>query len=87
MHYGINTKRNSSYVVVYRYTDDQRNIKQKWESCENFKMAKARKAEIENEIESGTFVIPNVQTVSNFLETFIELYGIKEWSLSIYNRN
>lgn len=80
-------KRNNKYVVVYRYIDDQGNTKQKWESCENYKMAKARKAEIENDLESGTFVVPNVQTISSFLETFVELYGIKEWSLSTYNRN
>lgn len=80
-------KRNNKYVVIYWYTDDKGTKKQKWESYETCKAAKARKAEIENEIDHGTFVVPNVQTISEFMETFVELYGLKEWSISTYGRN
>ncbi|WP_416325867.1 site-specific integrase [[Eubacterium] hominis] len=80
-------KRKNSFVVIYRYTNDNGESKQKWEAFDTLKKARARKAEIENKIEIGTFIAPSVQNVREFLESFIELYGLKEWSLSTYARN
>lgn len=80
-------KRKNSFVVIYRYTNDNGESKQKWEAFDTLKKARARKAEIENKIEKGTFIVPSVQNVREFLESFIELYGLKEWSLSTYTRN
>jgi len=37
--------------------------KQLWESFPNKKAALARKAEVENEINDGTFIPPNKQTI------------------------
>lgn len=80
-------KRKNSYVVVYRYTDDNGNSKQKWEAFDTMKKARARKAEVENKIDVGTFIAPSVQNVKEFLETYVELYGVKEWSMSSYTHN
>jgi integrase len=77
-------KRSKSYSVVYSYEDENGQKKQKWESCKTLKEAQKRKAEIEAEMLSGTFLKPNDQTVEEFLAEFVSMYGEKKWSLSMY---
>ena len=42
-------KRKKAYSVVYSYTDERGETKQKWETCHSHKEALKRKAEIENQ--------------------------------------
>lgn len=46
-----------------------------------------RKAQVENEMNNGTFIPPSSVTVRDFLADFVELYGSKRWGLSAYSGN
>ena len=48
-------------------------------------MAVKRKAEVESQIENGTYSPPAMQTVSEFLKEFVEVYGANKWSMSTYS--
>lgn len=48
------------------------------------KEAQKVKAVIEHSITVGTFVAPTQQTVAEFLEDFVTLYGEKQWGVSMY---
>lgn len=63
-------KRKKSYSVVYNYTDENGETKQKWETWHTHKEALRRKAEVENQQNNGTFIPPNCQKVSEFLYDF-----------------
>ena len=39
------------------------------------KKADARRIEVEKEMKDGTFVVPDITTVSSLMEDFVELYG------------
>lgn len=80
-------KRNNKYKVVYYYTTESGEQKQKWETFSNHKDALKRKAEIETASLTGTLIAPTKETVSSFLEQFVSLYGEKKWSVSIYDSN
>lgn len=80
-------KRKKAYSVVYSYTDEKGETKQKWETWHTHQEALKRKAEIENQQFTGVFIPPNNQTVSEFLHDFVVLYGEKKWSLSTYDGN
>lgn len=78
------TKRGSKYAVVYTYTNEHGEKKQKWETCETQREAKKRKAEIEFQQSNDTFIPPTVKTVSDLLYEFVEIYGVNKWALSTY---
>lgn len=80
-------KRNNKYKVVYYYTTEDGEQKQKWETFSNHKDALKRKAEIETASLTGTLIAPTKETVSSFMEQFVSLYGEKKWSVSIYDSN
>jgi len=80
-------KRKKSYSVVYNYTDEQGNIKQKWETWHTHKESLKRKAEIESQQTTGTFISPTNQTVEDFMYDFVSLYGEKKWGVSAYDGN
>ena len=77
-------KRKSGYSVVYRYTDDEGKTHQKWESFPTNAEAKKRKAQIELEQFSGTFVVPTCNTVHDLLEVYVSIYGVNNWAMSTY---
>ena len=54
-------KRKKAYSVVYNYIDENGETKQKWETWHTHKEALKRKAEVENQINTGTFLPPNNQ--------------------------
>ena len=81
------TKRNGRYCVVYYFKDAKGNKKQKWETFETISEAKKRKAVVEAESSKGSFIAPNTDTVEAFLDTFVELYGYQNWSVSTLTRN
>lgn len=78
-------KRKKAYSVVYNYIDEDGETKQKWETWHTHKEALKRKAEVENQINTGTFLPPNNQTVSVFLYDFVSTYGEKKWGVSMYD--
>ena len=78
-------KRKKSYSVVYNYIDENGETKQKWETCHSHKDALKRKAEVENQQNTGTFIPPTKQKVSEFLHDFVTIYGEKKWGVSMYD--
>ena len=78
-------KRKKSYSVVYNYTDENGEIRQKWETWHTRKEALKRKAEVENKQNEGVFVSPNEQTVKDFLYDFVCTYGERKWGVSMYD--
>lgn len=78
-------KRKKAYSLVYNYTDENGETKQKWETWHTHKDALKRKAEVENELIQGTFIPPNKQTVEEFMYDFVSLYGEKKWGVSMYD--
>lgn len=78
------TKRGKSYAVNYYYVNSNGNKKQKWESFKTHKEALKRKAEVENQLNTGSFVVPNNQTVREFMKDYVRFYSEKKWSLSMY---
>lgn len=67
-------KRKKAYSVVYSYTTETGETKQKWETWHTHKEALKRKAEIENQQLNGSFVIPNSQKICDFMYEFVSLY-------------
>ena len=78
-------KRKKSYSVVYNYTDENGDIRQKWETWHTRKEALKRKAEVENKQNEGVFVSPNTQTIKDFLYHFVCTYGERKWGVSMYD--
>ena len=78
-------KRKKSYSVVYNYTDENGEIRQKWETWHTRKEALKRKAEVENKQNEGVFISPNEQTVKDFLYDFVCTYGERKWGVSMYD--
>ena len=78
-------KRKKAYSVVYNYVDENGNTKQKWETWHTHKEALKRKAEVENQQNTGTFLPPSKQTVREFLYDFVSTYGEKKWGVSMYD--
>lgn len=78
------TKRGKSYCVVYTYVNEFGETKQKWESFKTNKEAKKRKQTVEYEQMTGAFVAPREQTVEEFMDDFVRLYGEQRWSLGMY---
>ena len=80
-------KRKKAYSVVYNYTDEKGETKQKWETCHSHKDALKRKAEVENQQFNGTFLAPRKTTVAEFLNDFVHTYGVNKWGVSMYDSN
>lgn len=78
------TKRKNKYYVVYTYIDSNGNKKQKWETFDNNAEAKKRKIEVEYQLQSGEFVIPNASTLKELIDEYVSVYGKNKWSLSTY---
>ena len=80
-------KRKKNYSIVYTYVDENGETKQKWETRTSYQEALKRKAEIENQQHTGTFLPPSNQTITEFLYDFVSLYGEKKWGVSMYCGN
>jgi hypothetical protein len=70
---------------LLEYTDENGETKQKWETRTSYQDALKRKAEVENQQHTGTFLPPSNQTISEFLLDFVSLYGEKRWGVSMYD--
>lgn len=80
-------RRKSKYSVVYYYIDEKGEKHQKWETCQDHADAKRRKAEIEHQQNTGTFIPPQELTIREFLRDFVKIYGTEHWALSTYESN
>ena len=80
-------KRNNHYCVVYLYTDQNGQKKQKWETYKTMPEAKARQKEIEYKAETGGLVITPCKTLEELLKEYVALYGKNKWAISTYSRN
>lgn len=78
-------KRKKNYSIVYNYVDENGETKQKWETRTSYQDALKRKAEVESQQYTGTFLPPSNQTISEFLLDFVSLYGEKKWGVSMYD--
>lgn len=77
-------KRKSKYSVVYTCTDESGVKRQKWETFSTHAEAKKRKAQIEFEQSTGTFIVPTAKTVKDLLDDYVSIYGVNTWALSTY---
>ena len=77
-------KRKNRYAVVYTVKDEKGNTRQKWETYDTNSAARKRKAQIEFEQMSGTFVVPSAKTVADLLEEYTSVYGVSTWAMSTY---
>jgi len=80
-------KRNNRYCVVYLYTDQNGQRKQKWETYKTMPEAKARQKEIEYKAETGGLVITPCKTLEELLKEYVALYGKNKWAMATYARN
>lgn len=81
-------KRKKNYSVVYNYVDENGETKQKWETWHTHKEALKRKAEIENQQHTGTFLPPSNQTITEFLYDFVYTGEVKpEPSIYCFNNS
>ena len=78
-------KRKKNYSVVYNYVDENGETKQKWETWHTHKEALKRKAEIESQKSSNSFLPSTNQNIAEFLSDFVSLYGEKRWGVSMYD--
>ncbi len=80
-------KRRNKYSVVYRCPDENGLEKQKWETFSTNAEAKKRKAQIEYQLSTNTFITPTCKTVRELLYDYVTIYGVNKWALSTYNGN
>ena len=78
-------KRKKNYSIVYNYTDENGETRQKWETRTSYQDALKRKAEVENQQFTRTFLPPTDQTIAEFLLDFVSLYGEKRWGVCMYD--
>lgn len=77
-------KRKSKYSVVYTCADEDGVKRQKWETFSSHAEAKKRKAQIEFQQSTGTFIVPTSKTVKELLDDYVSIYGVNTWSMSTY---
>ena len=77
-------KRKKKYSVVYTYTDENGNKRQKWETFETNAEAKKRKLQVEYEQESGTFIPPSAKTVNDLLDEYMSIYALTSEAFSAF---
>ena len=81
----IKKRGKNTFSVVYYYTDENGERKQKWETYHSHREATKRRSEIENQQNVGSFIPPSRQTVRDFLHDFVETYGAQHWGVSMYD--
>ena len=80
-------QRGNRYCVVYQYTNENGERKQKWETYKTASEAKRRKKEIEYKEEIGTFTVPKCKSLDDLLKEYVALYGKATWAMSTYSSN
>ena len=80
-------QRGNRFCVVYQYTNENGERKQKWETYKTASEAKRRKKEIEYKEELGTFTVPKCKTLDDLLKEYVALYGKATWAMSTHSSN
>ena len=80
-------QRGNRFCVVYQYTNENGERKQKWETYKTASEAKRRKKEIEYKEELGSFTVPKCKTLDDLLKEYVALYGKATWAMSTYSSN
>ena len=80
-------QRGKRVYVVYKYTNENGERKQKWEGYKTMAEARTRKKEIEYKESTGTFIVPQCRTLKELMTEYIALYGKQTWALSTYSNN
>lgn len=80
-------KRGKHYCVVYTYSTENGERKQKWETYPTKAEAEQRRHDIEYAKSKGTLTIRSCTTVAELIQEYIELYGKNQWALSTYTSN
>ena len=80
-------ERNGKFNVIYSYTNEKGERKQKWETYETKAEAKRRKKEIEYKKELGSFVVRKCKTLNELITEYVALYGKENWALFTYEGN
>ena len=75
-------ERNGKFNVIYSYTNEKGERKQKWETYETKAEAKRRKKEIEYKKEMGSFVVRKCKTLDELITEYVALYGKGESEFS-----
>ncbi|MPL94271.1 hypothetical protein SDC9_40421 [bioreactor metagenome] len=70
-------KHRGTHSVIYTYTNDAAEKKQRWETYQTFAEAHKRRAEVEYKQNEGTFIARSKQTISELMKNFVQLYGEK----------
>lgn len=68
-------KRKKNYSIVYNYTDENGETRQKWETRTSYQDALKRKAEVENQQFTGTSFRPATRPSQNFFWTLFLFMG------------
>ena len=71
-------ERNGKFNVIYSYTNEKGERKQKWETYETKAEAKRRKKEIEYKQSLGTFVVRKCTRVKELVREYVRIYGHNE---------
>ena len=79
------SRERKTILIVYTYVDENGETKQKWETRTSYQEALKRKAEIESQKSSNSFLPPTNQNIAEFLSDFVSLYGEKRWGVSMYD--
>ena len=77
-------KRRKKFSVVYRYTDENGNERQKWESFGTMAEAKKRKLEVEFKQKNNEFIAPTMKTLDDLMAEYMSIYGVNTWAISTY---
>jgi len=79
--------RNNKYVVIYWYSDENGNRKQKWETFGTMEAALKRKSDVENKREDDDIILPLCRNVNELFNEYVELYGKENWAPTTYQSN
>ena len=76
-------ERNGKFNVIYSYTNEKGERKQKWETYETKAEAKRRKKEIEYKKEMGSFVVRKCKTLDELITEYVALYGKENFTVFV----
>lgn len=78
-------KRPSGYYVVYYYFNEYNQKKQKWESGFTYEQAVARKAQLEQRVDSLREIsLPQNPTVTQFVDLWLPIHAKANWEHKTY---
>jgi len=80
-------KRGNNVSVVYNYTDEFGKKRQKWVKVEPGEDPKAKKLEIELELQRDLHILPQSISVREFMLKFAEAQATQKWAFNTYSGN